>query len=197
MRQRLRITAWWLALITVALITILAQIDRHARYAPRYSPLVPDSFASFAQTQIAVAAVGSGTQEQALTETKALISKRPIPAENLGLLSGAHARNGDTDRAVLALQLSASRGWRDRGSQIALLELAIEADNGVEAARRFAALLAVDGNQQLVSRFAPQVLRVAGAQAELDRLMQNGPRWEDRLVRATANIEDTPLAGPE
>ena len=153
--------------------------------------------ASFAQTQIAVAAVGSGTPEQALTESQALISKRPIPAEHLGLLSGAHARIGDTDRAVLALKLSASRGWRDRGSQIALLELAIEADNGVEAARRFAALLAVDGNQQLVTRFAPRVLRVAGAEAELDRLMQNNPRWDDRLRRAIATTARPLQSDPE
>lgn len=181
---------WWTTLSLLSAFVLFAQIDRQSRYSPLAAAMVPDSFLSFGQRQIAIATVRSGNSAQALRETRKLVSRRPLPAEHLALLSAAQSQDGAIEQSQISLQLAARRGWRDPGTQTALLEISIATENGTEAARRFAALLATDGNDVAVRSTAGRVFAIPDARQEMARLLANEPRWQDRFKRAGPQLLD-------
>ena len=181
---------WWIVLAVIGLVTLFAQLDRQARYSPAFAALVPDPFLSFGQGQLAAGALSEGTPSQALDPARELISRRPVPAEHLAILAGAHARNGNEASSLTALELASRRGWRGASTQLALLELAIAAENGTEAARRFSALLATDGNEEALIAAAPRVFALPQARMEMTRLLGTDPRWNERFHRVVPQIVD-------
>ena len=181
---------WWTVLALLAAIVLFAQIDRQSRYSPSAAALVPSSFLSFGQSHIAVAALREGSPAQALSETQELVTRRPLPAEHLALLAAAQAKHGFYEQSQGSLELAARRGWRDPGTQLALLEISIAADNGTEAARRFAGLLATDGNDAAIRSTAQRVFAMQDARQEMARLLLNTPRWRARFESAGPQLLD-------
>lgn len=181
---------WWIVLALLAAMVLFAQIDRHSRYSPAAAALVPDSFLGFGQRHIAAAALREGTAAQALSENQKLISRRPLPAEHLALLAAAQAKHGFAKQSEGSLLLAAQRGWRDPGTQLAVLEISIAVENGTEAARRFAALMATDGNDETLRTAAERVFVMPDARQEMARILANEPRWQDRFKRVGSQLLD-------
>ncbi len=132
--------AWRLFLAAIAVIVVGVQLDRQSERDPGLAGTVPELFRSSAQPWIAASTIAEDDSTQALEEAQRLILRRPLPAEHLRLLSQAQVATGNFDEAALTIQYAAQRGWRDTLSQRAMMELALQAGDMEEAARRFAAL---------------------------------------------------------
>jgi hypothetical protein len=132
--------AWWAALLAIAAITTVLQIDRQSLSDPALAALVPAPLRSDAQTQIALVTIDADDPARALAEAERLVQRRPIPAEHLTLLAAAQSRAGQADAAAATIQIAGQRGWREPLAQEAVLRLALNAGDEAEAARRYAAL---------------------------------------------------------
>lgn len=179
----------WIALILgAAAVTSYAQLDRQARYSPALAANVPDAFRAFAQTHVTVSALQGKNPEAALQEAKRLVERRPVPAEHLRLLALAHYEAGTPNQAAVAIQLAAKRGWRDLPAQEAMLRLALEAGDGAEAARRYAAILQNNaGSNDVLIDLGEQVFSGDEENAEAARLtmttlLASGARWQSRFI---------------
>ena len=174
----------WFALCgAFALIALGLQLDRTARHNPAVAGLVPAPFRGFAQEQrAAIALHREGDDAAALTEAQALVRKRPVPAENLALLSLAASRAGDEELAGRAMILSAERGWRQPLAQYVVVRGAIEAEEWSTAGDRLYALWATGNPDQIVTDATIEALAQAqGRQAFARRLAQN-PHWRNRYL---------------
>lgn len=171
---------WTAAIIVLALITVQLQLDRQSARDPAYAALVMDPFRANAQFVIASRALYRQETETAQAEARKLVVRRPVPAEHLTLLGGAYAQGGDIPAASLAVQYAAQRGWRDPIAQEARLQLALQAGDKPEAARRFVAMLvAGTNNQALIAEMGEAVFGTPSPEAEgvVVDLISETDRW--------------------
>ncbi len=182
---------WITALLGVAAVTAALQLDRQSEGAPQFAPLVPAPLRSYAQAQIAAAALEGDDPAAALEAAKELVRRRPMPAEHLTLLAAAQAKAGEADAATFTIQLAAQRGWRERVAQETMLRLAVAAGDKPEAARRYAALFRNNATaNELLMEFAPQVLGEPGGagQAAFSDILAGAPRWYEQYLQRGAQI---------
>lgn len=185
---------WVLCVLAVACVTAGVQLDRQARYDPRFVASVPDPFRAFSQRHATVEALRSGNDALALTEARKLVARRPMPAEHLRLLSLAEFETGAAEQSVYSIQLAARRGWRDRSSQQTMLNLAIAAGDQIEAARRFAALFARGGIEETELRdFAQELFGPDSgtARAEFANILSEADRWQRGYLRKGPSVFPT------
>lgn len=180
--------AWWLFFGLLAVLIVFAQLDRQSRYAPQFAGFVPDSLRYFGQAHVASAAIRQGSPEVAILEARKLISRRPLSAENLAILAAAQSQDGASTSALGTIQLAGRRGWREQGVQTSMLEISIASGDGQEAARRFAALFALNGVNEQIEAVAPRVFAITGAREELSRILASNPRWKDQYLRALTTL---------
>ena len=182
---------WFAALLALAVVTAVLQLDRQSAMSPALAPLVPQAMRGYAQAQIAAAAAQGSDAGLALEEARRLVRRRPIPAENLTVLAVAQTKAGQVQQAGLTIQIAGQRGWRDPVAQEAVLRLALAAGDQAEAARRYAALLLRrETPDSLLSELAPQVLGEAGGpgQTTLVDIIIGTDRWDNAFLRRGAQV---------
>ena len=176
----------WVALMAaIAAVTICVQLDRESRYKPEYASIVPEPARAFALAHLVTSELRSGNRSKAELAAERLVERRPMPAENLRLLSLAQFRAAQSEAARSALQQSARRGWRDRLAQQAMLQFALRSNDQPEAARRFAALFAL--NDLAPAELAPLARRVfkpgnGEAKAVFAQIVADAERWNGRFL---------------
>jgi len=182
---------WLGIMIGIALVTVGAQLDRQARVSATLASVVPESFRAFAQARIASSAVVGDDPARALEEAKRLVERRPVPAEHIRLLANAQFKAEQIEQLSVTVQVAAQRGWRDTLSQQAMLELALAAGDGAEAARRYAALLlnSETENELLVELGTRTFAQPNGAaRTTLAEIVNGGERWHGFFLRRGGRV---------
>jgi hypothetical protein len=177
----------WIAILAAlgVIITVL-QIDRQADISPALAATVPEPMRGYAQTRVALAAIEGEDPAAALAATKALVRRRPLPAEHLTLLASAQAKAGQAEAAAFTIQMAARRGWREPVAQEAVLRLALAAGDKPEAARRYGALLRRTATpDDLLTNLAPEVFGTTGdpARETLAKVIAGAPRWHSQYLQ--------------
>ncbi len=182
---------WIGILVVVGLVTLGAQLDRQARHSPPIASTVPEPFRAFAQARIASRAVVGEDTARGLSEAQRLVARRPYPAEHLRLLAAAQFEADQPEASAVTVQLAARRGWRDTLAQQAMLELALAAGDGAEAARRYAALLLNNETENaLLTELGTRTFAEpqGGARTTFADIVAGGQRWHDYFLRRGARV---------
>ena len=193
-----------LMLLALAIIATFSQLDRQARYTPELSRWVPIPFASFSLEHSLQHSLDNGQVEQAQLAARALVAKRPIPAEHQRWLAHAMVAHGDQNGAGLTIQRAARHGWRDLGVQQSMLVLAMQAEDHEQVALHLAALWALAGDRELLRQFSPTVLEQPVSRQRFAEVM-SGARWRRSFLTNgptvlsadlfTATLSDSQKAG--
>ncbi len=179
--------SWFLFLVCLGAVAVLAQLDRQARYDPALAPWVPSMFAGFAHSHLAEAAIQADDLDRATGLSRQLVSQRPIPAENLVMLARAQLASGQRLDAAGSLQLAARGGWRDLNGQQAMLALAINAGDERQAGRHLAALWALSRDRELLAELSPAILSVPDARESFAKIVA-GARWKNDFPAKAASV---------
>lgn len=133
--------ALWLAgLGAIAVATVGYSLDRQARREPELARLVPAPFRNFAQEALVRRAVDAGDTTGTLTAAELLVSRRPMPGENLEMLALAALNARQDAQARQAIVTAAARGWRSPVPQLVVAASAFEIRSWDVAGDRLAAL---------------------------------------------------------
>lgn len=178
-----------LALAVTALAASFAQLDRAARFAPGLAGAVPPALSGFAAEQRTRHAIAAQDGEAALAEAQALLARRPLPAEHLGLFAVAAAMAGEEDRSRAALELAMQRGWRDPLAQQAGAAAATSQGAHDIAAMRIAALYAI-GEGEGASLYAAQLVSTAEGRAAFATRFATAGHWQRQVPDALSNAAD-------
>ncbi|WP_296722609.1 hypothetical protein [Erythrobacter sp.] len=177
---------WLGALLAIALLTAMLQLDKQSETTPALAQAVPGPLRDFAQTRVTAAAIESGDPATALAEAERLVRRRPVPAEYLTLLAVAQAKAGQAEQAAMTIQIAGQRGWREPLAQETVLRLALQAGDEAEAPRRYAALFLRSATpDQLLVELGPQVLgnpSGAGRHTIAD-IVSGAERWHNLFLR--------------
>lgn len=158
--------AWFAILALAAMLAIGVELDREGRRNPSAALLVPPPLLSSSLQPLAQAAYGGKHVDQGLAFAQAMVRRRPVPAEGLGLLAYGQLQKGDKDGALRSLILSGDRGWRDRFTQEMLVMLALQAGKWDVAAQRTVALWRIGiSDDRLRAMTAELLSRPQGADA--------------------------------
>ena len=174
---------WPLLLLAIALVATAAQLDRQSRYDPDFAAVVPPAARGFAQYHLAAEAVAEVDARQALGQAQMLVRRRPMEAAHLTLLSRAQFMAGNSEAAFITIQHAARRGWREGAVQEAMLAIALDRGDDVEAARRYAALFALSKDSERLAEVAPQALATPAARQAVAEILQGTARWRPRFER--------------
>ena len=180
--------AWWAALLATALVAIAAQLDRSARFDPAMAPLAPEPFRGFAQQRLAEAALAQGDPAMAVSLARELVIRRPAPAEHLSLLGRAAVLDGDEDLALAALGAAAERGWRDPTAQNAVAAAALARGEFPVAARRVAALWAIDADREYLDPLTQALLAEPEGRDALALEMAQAGHWRDKFLAPASGL---------
>jgi len=171
----------WIGCVAVlGLVIAQLQLDRQAARDPSLMEWVAAPFRGNSQFLAATAALNAGDRPGGVEAARELLLRRPVPAENLTIYATALYRTGDEERASLAIQTAAQRGWREPLAQEARLRLALEAGDLGEAGTRYVALLLNPAaDNVLLTTLGEQVLAEPGSEAEtaLAGLVSDTDRW--------------------
>jgi hypothetical protein len=174
---------WISALIALALVTTFAQMDRSSRFNPALAPLVPQPFRGFAQARLTEMAVQAQDGQRAQELARELVRVRPIPAENLTLLSQANLLAGDVDGGLGALELAGTRGWREPFSQRAMAQAALLVGNVEAASQRIAALMATGRLEAAeIDQLLVALTTTPEGRAALAARLAEGGHWQRNFV---------------
>ena len=182
---------WFAILLGVAVVTLGVQLDRQSRKSPELAPQVPELFRSSAQPRVTAIAIDSGAPGLGVAEAQKLVRRRPLPARHLRLLAQAHFAAGNNEASALAIQYAAQRGWRDRLSQEAMMQIALAAGDREEAARRYAALFLNRRTEQaMLEEIGPSVFPETGApeRAVFAQIVRGADRWQNTFLARGARV---------
>lgn len=177
---------WIGAICVVGLATAALQLDRQARVSPEIAELVPGPFRAFAQTQVTAKALANQDGGDALVAATTLVRRRPLPAENLRLLSASQFKAGLLDQSMNTMQFAAKRGWRDPVPQETMMRLALHAGDEAEAARRYVALmLRPQTSDQTLAEIGDAIFADKNGEGRktLFGLLSDTQRWQSIFVR--------------
>lgn len=147
------------------------------------SAAVPSIFRSFAQENLAYAGVRSIEPSDAVNEARTLLRRSPFPAEHVSLLAIAEERAGNHEASARLIQEAARRGWRDPIAQQAMFDLALQAGDTDEAARRLAAIYAIGDEQSPITEMRNRLLAAPQGKEALARMLLAGGRWTQLFLR--------------
>lgn len=185
---------WWIVLVLVALGTTGFQLDRQSRVSPELASFVPEPFRAFGQAHIASSALTQRDAEGALDAAKKLVRRRPLPAENLRLLSAAQFKAGLHQQSAVTMQYAARRGWRDPIPQEAMMRFALAAGDEGEATRRFVALMIRPSTSDETLTELGEALfgaKPSEGQRVLTELLAGTEKWNAIFVRRGLNALPT------
>lgn len=174
---------WILLLAAIALVTASFQLDRQSRLSPELAGFVPPIARYFSQPEFVSRALRSGPSERSVSEARALVQRRPVPAEHLRIFSQTQLAAGDIELGMTTIQLAARRGWRDRSTQEAMADIAVFAGAPDEAANRIAALMARYDDSEAVATLAQPALSQAAGRERMAEILASEPRWIERFLR--------------
>ena len=178
---------WISALLGVAVVATFAQLDRSSRFAPELAQFVQPLFRGFAQAELTKIALAQGDGAIALQRAQRLALVRPLPAENLELLSQAAVLAGEEETALAALQQAGTRGWREPVSQRAMAMSALLTDDWDAASQRIVALLAAAKlDQSLLEPLVIELTETSAGRAALAHRMAEQGHWQGNFVSAAA-----------
>lgn len=164
-------------------MTVGSELDRASRRKPALAGIVPHPFRNFAQERLTLAQVRSIEPAKALDSARLLVARSPIPAEHLTLLAIAEERQGNRDASVQLIQEAAQRGWRDPIAQQAMFDIALAADDVVQASQRFAALYATHEDQAPLLEMRDRLLATARGREAFGHTLAEGGRWTTAFLR--------------
>lgn len=175
--------AWIAALLGVAVVSTFGQLDRSSRFARQQAPLVPVMFRGFAQAELTEMALAQGDNPRALQRARRLALVRPLPAENLALLSIAAVQAGEAETGFAALEEAGKRGWREPVSQRAMAMSALLTDDWDAASQRIVALLAAAKlEQSLIEPLVIELTESSAGRAALARRIAEEGHWQGNFV---------------
>ena len=185
----LRTFPWLAVCVAVAILALFLQMDRQSRYDPAISSRVPVRFRSFAQIHLVAEALDR-READAFALARALVVKRPIPAEHLALLGLAAAGQGRPALAEQAIIVSAQRGWRVPMTQQAIALAAIEQGQSRAAADRLIALWRTDSDPRAITLVTAPVLEQREARTAFARSMAESPAVQAHFLEwGPANLD--------
>jgi hypothetical protein len=187
--------ALWIALmILLGCVAFGTEMDRASRRQPALATLVPEPFRAFAQENLTMVNVRSADPDRALAEARTLVTRSPMPAEHLTLLAIALERQGNREGSALLVQHAARRGWRDPIAQQAMFDIALAANDPVEASHRFAALFALREQQAPLLDMRNRLLARPEGRATLAEALAAGGRWTKAFLQGTMGEMDDATA---
>ncbi|WP_232495045.1 hypothetical protein [Novosphingobium kaempferiae] len=124
----------------MAIATVGYALDRQARREPDLAKLVPAPFRNFAEEALVRRAVDSGDTVGTLAAAKLLVSRQPMPGDNLEMLGLAALNDRKDALARQAIALAAARGWRSPVPQLVVAASAFDIRSWDVAGDRLAAL---------------------------------------------------------
>jgi hypothetical protein len=129
-------------ILLLAMSTVAAglQLDRASRKNERLAYFVPPQFRGYALEVLARDSYAEGHVPQGLAYSRELVLRRPVPAENLSLLTRGYLLSGQQKSALSTLILSAQRGWRDNYTQNLMIVSAMQVGDITTASQRLLAL---------------------------------------------------------
>lgn len=187
--------AWLTFWALVACVAVVAQVDRETRRTPHLAALVPSIFTGFASEEKGRHSLASRASAPARRDVAELIRARPVPAEHLILLAQAKALAGNTEASLIDIQRAAHRGWRDAPSQLIVLRMALAAGDEPGAARRLAALWAIQADREWLREVTPMVLASPQSAETFAGILAEDPRWERNFRSAAPSILDAETLG--
>lgn len=185
--------ALWVTLAVLALLVVVVQTDRQAYRDPLAIGVVPGPARVVAQQRLAELAIASGGQGSTLAATRNLVRWRPIPAHNLLLYAQMAQLGGEGDQVIRALEVAASRGWREPQLQLLVGQSALLEGNATAAAQRLAALLATDAGGPAQARLAADLLSTPSGRQALIALLATPGHYTRPLHRFVASTENPAL----
>ena len=187
--------AWLTFWAMVACIAVVAQVDREARRKPHLATFVPSIFTGFASEEKVRRSLLSRASDPARREVAGLIRARPIPAEHLILLAQSEALAGNTEASLVDIQRAAHRSWRDAPTQLIVLRMALAAGDEPGAARRLAALWAIQADWEWLREVTPMVLASPQSAETFAGILAEDPRWERNFRSAAPSMLDPETLG--
>lgn len=178
----------------VGLLVVVVQTDRQAYRHPAAIAAVPAPARVIAGQRLAELAVANGGRGSDLAATRQLVRWRPIPAHNLLLYAQMAQLTGQGDQVIPALEVAASRGWREPQLQLLVGRAALLEGNTTAAAQRLAALLAIGAQAPATSEFAAELIDTAAGREALIAILATPGRHVRPILRFVASAESLPLA---
>ena len=180
--------AYFALLLVAGGLVIGVQLDRQSLKDPHLAPMVPAPLRAEAQERLVEIRYAAGDGPGAYDEARLLVARRPLPAHHLVLLGSAAALDGDADAALAAMELSASRGWRDPVPQVLVAQAALLSGNAGVAADRLTALLAQGVATETVEPLLARALATPdGRRAFAERLAGPG-YWHAAFLRLAPTV---------
>lgn len=192
------VAGWAMRIVAFALIASvvgLAQIDRASAGRPALAALVPAGLGGEADRVRATIQLNA---DPALAEasTRALLRHRPVPESHLSMRALYLVETDRTQEAGAALSAAASRGWRDRYTQITVLGSALANGQPVAAAQRLEALMRHREEWEVQAAAAQQVMSDDAARAAFAERLAESPGLSTQLVEMVERYGTlAPLAG--
>ncbi|WP_374589434.1 hypothetical protein [Novosphingobium sp.] len=157
-------------------------LDRISAQSPLAAGYVPHLFAAQADRTLAALALGEADKTAAVSAARKAVRSDPADWRTVGLLGGALLAAGKPYSADQAFRVAAQFGWRDRLTQLHLMNRALDGAQPAIAAMRLDAVLRQDPQfplrDMLLARFEAQP---AGRGALASRLALH-PSWTDAFL---------------
>lgn len=157
-------------------------LDRISAQSPLAAGYVPHLFAAQAERTLAALALGEEDKTAAVSAARKAVRSDPADWRTVGLLGGALLAAGKPYSADQAFRVAAQFGWRDRLTQLHLMNRALDGAQPAIAAMRLDAVLRQDPQfplrDMLLARFEAQP---AGRGALASRLALH-PSWTDAFL---------------
>ncbi|MXO67027.1 hypothetical protein [Altericroceibacterium endophyticum] len=171
---------------------MFAQLDFATRDDPEWGQYVPTTFRNYTYVTQTQQALKEGRSQDAFQHAQDLVSARPIPAESLSALAISADLVARPGLAQQAVWHAAERGWRDRLSQFALLQVAAQGEDWPVAAQRSEALWRRSVPlETLIPWLELQIAVPAARDALMDRLA-GAPDYRDFLILRSGNKLSSP-----
>lgn len=185
--------SYFLVLAVLAIVVAGVQLDRQAYDDPQAATLVPGPFRGVAQQRLLEAAAAQDPASAMLPQARDLVRMRPLPARHLILFAQAAEREGERELALAALEVAATRGWREPGPQLAVAQAGMLSGNYPASAQRLAALVATGAAAEEADLLLAAMLAEEGGREALADLLRGEGSWKRYFVQrlaATGSYEE-------
>lgn len=170
-------------------------LDRLSIVSPSLERLVPGPLRAQADRSAAAIALARGDSQSALHYATEAVLHDPIDPLSDSLLGSARQYRGDTAGAEAAFRVAATRGWRDRLTQLYWYGAAIETGDAERAALRADALLRSDPYFAASGTILEPLEASPAGRVALARRLAENPGWAIPYlsVPATADARQVQL----
>lgn len=181
---------WTVALLVVAWATVGTEVDFAVQRRPQLADSVPDRFRNFAEAVEARNAILANNGPAAAAKATELLSRRPIPAENLSLLASSEMLQ-KSNRVGPILQAGVTRGWRDMLLQLAALDGALQTRNWDVAIQRLTALRTMRRPKEYIDPVVEQIVQNPNGRRAYAAFLKGSPVETKGFIRGGLNFLDS------